>query len=81
MTSRLAAVVDQSAKGGEQFVDVVEMQAGRRFVEDKKRFRFGFLRQMRGEFDALGFAAAQGRRRLSEPQIAEVRPLREPLIY
>ncbi len=33
------------------------MQAGRRFVEDEKRLRFCFLRQMRGELDALSFAA------------------------
>ena len=33
-----AAVFDQGAKGGEQFIYIVEMQAGRRFVEDEKRF-------------------------------------------
>ena len=39
------AVIDQCSEGGEQFVDVVKMQAGRRFVEDEKRFRLCLLRE------------------------------------
>lgn len=36
------AAFDQGTKCREQFVDVLEMQAGCRFVEDEERFRFGF---------------------------------------
>ncbi len=53
------AVVDQGAKCGEQFVDVVKVQAGGRFVKDEKRFCPCFLRKMGGELYSLGFAAAK----------------------
>ena len=52
-----AAGGDEGAEGLEQFVDVVEMEAGGGFVEDVERFRAGAPGQVRGEFDALGFAA------------------------
>src|SRR5437868_15524820 len=47
------------------------MQAGRRFIKDEKCLVGRFLSEMRGEFDALSFAAAQGCCRLAEPQLAE----------
>ena len=52
------AVVDQRAKGGEKFVDVFKVQAGRRFVKDEKSFRIGGLREVRGKFYTLCLAAA-----------------------
>ncbi len=44
---------------------------GGRLVEDVERAGAGGLREMRGELDALGFAAAERGGGLAEPQIAE----------
>lgn len=52
-----AARFDERAKGREQFVDIVEVKACRRFVEDVERVCARSFREMRGEFDALRFAA------------------------
>ena len=77
----------QRMAGGEQFAqcaqqagDIVEVQAGGRLVEQKQRAALaaGLVQplargfgQEAGEFQALGFAARQGRHRLTEPQIIE----------
>ena len=52
-----AAVVDEGTEGGEELVDVVEVQAGCWLVEDEERFRRCFLGKVRCELDALSFAA------------------------
>jgi hypothetical protein len=57
-----AARFDERAKGGEQLVDVVEVEAGGRLVEDVERPRARAFREMRGELDALRFAARKRRR-------------------
>src|SRR5919202_2583293 len=44
-----AARLDQGAEGREQLVDVVEVEARRRLVEDVERARARPLRQIRGE--------------------------------
>ena len=56
---KAAAGIEQRAKGREQFVDIVKVQAGGRLVEDIERFRARAFREVRGELDALGFAAAK----------------------
>src|SRR5258707_7612419 len=53
-----AAVFDQPLEGGQQFRDVVEMQAGGRLVENVQRAAASCLRKMRRKFHALGFTAA-----------------------
>jgi hypothetical protein len=50
---------DQPLEGVQQFGDVVEVQAGGGFVEDVQRAFAGGLRQVRGQFHALRFAAAK----------------------
>ena len=63
--------LEQPVEGLEQYVDVVEMQPCRRFVEDKQRRLRLFLRQEPRELDALILAARQRRRRLPELDISE----------
>src|SRR5580700_8609335 len=66
-----SAIFDQALECGEQFRDVVEVQASGRLIEDEKRTAAGGLRQVRCQFHALGFASAQRGRRLPQAQIAE----------
>src|SRR5947209_19030038 len=66
-----AARFDQSAEGGEQLVDVVEVEARGRLVEDVERARAGALREIGGELDALRFAARKRCGRLAEAEVAE----------
>ena len=63
--------VHQPLEHAEQFADVLEVQAGRRFVEDVERPARRALPQLRGELHSLGFSAREGGRWLSEPDIAE----------
>ena len=51
-----AAVLDEALEAGEELADVVEVEARRGFVEDEEGFGAGGLGEVRGEFDALGFA-------------------------
>ena len=57
-----------------QLENVVEVQAGRRFVKDKEcvfAFAFEGVCKMLGEFKTLSFTAGQGRDRLSELEIVQ----------
>ena len=66
-----SAGFEKFAKSGEEFGDVVEVEAGGGFVEDvEDAFVFG-AREVRGEFEALGFAAGKRGSGLAEPEIAE----------
>ena len=67
------AVVAQPVQHGEQQLDVVEVQAGRRLVEDVERAAGVALRQLERELHALRLAAGQRRRRLAERDVAEAR--------
>ena len=80
-----AACVDQTAKGGEQFADIVEVQAGGGLVEDVEHARRLRLRrclvcalatsrsglQVGGQLHALGFAAGERGGGLAQTQIAQ----------
>ena len=65
------ALVDEAVQDVEQALDVGEVQAGRRLVEDVERAPGGDLRQLGRELDALRLAARQRRRRLAEADVAE----------
>ena len=69
------ARLDQALEQPDEQRDIVEMQAGGRFVEDEKIAAFAVLelpvRQVPDEFQPLGFAAGKGVQRLAEPQITE----------
>ena len=65
------AAVDQAVQQVQQLGDVVEVQAGRRLVEDVERPAGGALGQLPGELHALRFAAGERRRRLAELDVAE----------
>ena len=65
------AEIDQSIQHVEQLGHVVEVQAGRRLVEQEQRPARVGARQFGRELDALGLAAAQGRGGLTERQIIE----------
>ena len=65
------AEIDQAVQHVEQLADVVEVQAGRRFVEQVERLAGAGPGQFGGELHALGLAAGQRRRRLAERHVAE----------
>ena len=65
------AAVDEHLQDVHQFMDVGRMEARRRFVEDVQRPAGAALGQFRRQFDTLGFAAGQGRRRLAQADIAQ----------
>ena len=71
MTITVLPGVDEAVEHVEQLVDVVEVQAGRRLVEDVERPAGGALAQLLGELDALRLAAGQRRRRLAEVDVVE----------
>ena len=60
------AGLDEAMQHLQQLVDVLEMQAGRRFVEDVKCLAGAAPTQLAGQLDALGLAAGQGGRRLPQ---------------
>jgi hypothetical protein len=59
-------VLDQFVQHFQQLGDVVEVQAGRRFVEQVERAAGGALGQLLGQLDALRLSAGQGRRLLAD---------------
>src|SRR6266536_4988134 len=61
-----------------QHADVVQVQAGRRLVEDVESPRPLRARQLPGNLQALRLAARQRRCRLPEPQVAEAHLLEIP---
>ena len=65
------ALVDQAGQHAEQLADVLEVQAGRRLVEDVDGAAGRALLQLAGELDALRLAAGERRRRLAEADVAE----------
>ena len=65
------AEIDEPIQHFEQLVNVVEVQAGRRLIEDVQRASRAGPSQFGGELDALRLAAGQRRRRLTERQIIE----------
>ena len=65
------AAVDQPVQHVEQPLDVGEVQAGRRLVEDVERPPGRGLGQLGGELDALRLAARERGRGLAEADVAQ----------
>ena len=65
------ALIDESLQHGEQPPDVVEVEAGRRLVEQVDRVTGGTLRQLGRQLHALRLATGERRRGLSETDVAE----------
>ena len=65
------AGVDEALQHDEQLAHVVEVQAGRRLVEDVERAPGAAPLQLARELDALRLAARERRRRLAEVDVAE----------
>ena len=65
------AVVDEAVEHFEQFGEVVEVEAGRRFVEQVERLAGVGPSELGGEFHALGFAAGERRGALAEGEVVE----------
>ncbi len=63
--------VAQPVEHVEEKLDVVEVQAGGRLVQDIERSSGIPLGELQGELHALGFAPGERGRRLSEPDVAE----------
>ena len=78
MTSRLCSItttvlpeIDQAMQHVEQLREVVEVQAGRRLVEQVQRLAGVGPGEFGGQLHALGFAAGERRRRLAERDVIE----------
>src|SRR3954451_23898312 len=65
------ALRDQLVQHLQEFLDVVEMQAGGRLVKDIKRAAGGGLGKFLGQLDALGFAAREGRGLLADMDVIQ----------
>ena len=65
------AAVDEALQRLEQLLDVGEVQAGGRLVEDVQRPTGRHLAELGGELDALRLAAGERRRRLAERHVVE----------
>ena len=65
------AVVDEAVEHFEQLGEVVEVEAGGRFVEEVERLAGVGPGELGGEFDALGFAAGERRGALAEREVVE----------
>ena len=65
------AAIDQALQGGEELVDVGEMEADRRLVEEKERVGLARPGEGRRQLEALRLAAGKRYECLAEPQIAE----------
>ena len=65
------AVVDQPVEHLEQLLDVGEVEAGRRLVEEVERLPGRAPRELGRQLDALRLAAGERRRRLAEVDVAE----------
>ena len=65
------ALVDKRLQHTEQLRDILEVQAGGRFVEDVDGPAGGALLQLGGQLDPLRLATRQRRGRLPEPDVAE----------
>src|SRR5215213_4759808 len=65
------ARVDEPLQHLEQLLDVGEVEAGRRLVEDVERPARRHLRQLGGQLDPLRLAARERRRRLTELDVVE----------
>ena len=69
---------EQGVEGGQQFLHIVEMETGRRLIEDEKNLSspatavaIAAHRKEVGQFDTLAFAARKGAGALAELDIAE----------
>ena len=65
------ALVDETMKHSEQSCDVVEVQAGGRFIKDKQRAGSARFRKVPRQLEALRFSTAQGVNGLTEAKIIE----------
>ncbi len=65
------ALVDEPVQHVEQLAHVLEVEAGRRLVEDVERASRGPLAELARELDPLRLASREGRCRLAELDVAE----------
>ena len=63
--------VDQSLQHLQELLDVCEVKAGRRLIEDVERAAGRDLGELGGELHALGLAAGERGRRLAELDVVE----------
>src|SRR5579883_2494410 len=54
-----SAAFEEFAEGSEQLLNIVEMQAGGGLVQDVENAGIGGMNEVRGELEALGFAAGK----------------------
>jgi len=66
----------------QQFLDIDEVQAGGRFVQDVDRIAGGDTRQLFGQFDSLRFSAGEGGGGLAQFDVAwSIMPLMTGIIF
>src|SRR5579862_5022500 len=66
-----SAALEKLAKRAEEFLNIVEVQAGGGLVENVQHAGIGGVHEMGGELEALGFAAGKRGGGLAEAEIAE----------
>ena len=71
MTTTVLPASARRCRTSSSLLDVGEVQAGRRLVEDVERAAGGAARQLGRELDALRLAAGERGRRLAEVDVAE----------
>ena len=71
MTMTVLPLSTRPLEHPQQLADVLEVQAGRRLVQDVDGAAGGALLQLGGQLDALGLAAGERGRGLAEPDVAE----------
>jgi len=65
------AMIDESIEHFKEFCEVVEVEAGRGFIEQIERLAGVGPCEFGGQLDALGFAAGERRRALAEREVIE----------
>jgi hypothetical protein len=65
------ASVDKCVQHVQQFVDVGHVQTCCRFIQNIQCFAGGAAAELGRQFDSLGFAAGQSRRRLAKAEKAQ----------
>ena len=63
------AAVNEAMQHGKQFINVCGMESGGWFIQNVEGTACLSFCQFGGEFDALGFTARLGRRRLTQPNV------------
>jgi len=69
--------IDEAVEDGDEFFDILEVEAGRGLIQDVEGSQGGFDNEVADEFEPLNLSAGQGVERLAEGEVAEPQFLHE----